>query len=539
MKYRLLLVVLVALSIGGRCQASGRELRACLHAEPKTFNPALVEDDASETIRYLTGGVLIRINRLTQALEPELARAWEIADRGRTIRFQLREGLKFSDGTPFTAADVAFTFRTLLSPEMHSPTADSFRSGVGSIRTAVQGPAQVSLTFPAPVAGLERLFDQVAIVSARSPIKEQAVLGPFAVAEHKSGSYILLRRNPNYWKKDSEGHPLPYLDSIRLEIQQNREMELIRFRRGELDVIDSLEPDQFEQLAATSSSAVDAGPSLDNEVVWFNQAARSPLPEYKKAWFRSREFRRAISESINRDDLCRIVYRGHARPGIGPFSSANRFWFDANLKPIPHDPAAALRRLNADGFHRVGDQLIDKDGHRVEFSLITNAGNGARERMAAMIQQDLREIGIQLNIVTLDFLSLIERITRTFQYEACLLGMVNVDLDPNGQMNVWLSSGPQHQWNPEQSAPETAWETEIDKLMRAQASSLDPNARKAYFDRVQEIVSDEAPFLYLVNKDALVAIAPALRNVKSSVLRPQLLWNVERLYLDQPVARVR
>jgi len=461
-----------------------------------------------------------------------------VRDGGRTIRFQLREGLKFSDGTPFTAEDVAFTFRSLLSPEINSPTADAFRSSEGAVQTAVQGTARLTLTFPAPVAGLERLFDQVAIVSAHSPLKERAVLGPFTIAEHKPGSYILLRRNPNYWKKDNAGHPLPYLDSIRLEIQQNREMELMRFQRGQLHLITSLEPEHFEQLAK-SSAATDAGPSLEAEFMWFNQVTRAPIPDYKKAWFRSRSFRRALSEAINREDLCRVVYRGLAHPAVGPFSAANRFWFNAGLKPQAYDPPAALRRLAAEGFHRKGEWLVDRDGHPVEFSIVINAGNRARERMAALIQQDLRGIGVQLNVVTLDFPSLLERISRTFQYEACLLGLINVDLDPNGQMNVWLSSSPQHPWNPEQTAPGTPWEREIDKLMRAQASTLDPKKRKASFDRVQEIVYDQAPILYLVNKDTLVAVSPALGNVKPSVLRPEVFWNAEWLYLVDQTARNR
>jgi peptide/nickel transport system substrate-binding protein len=539
MNRRSTLIVAAALLLGGRCYAGGGELRACLRAEPKTLHPALVADEASETIRYLTGGVLIRVNRLTQALEPELARSWDVRDGGRTIRFQLREGLRFSDGTPFTAEDVAFTFRSLLSPEMHSPAADSFRSSEGSVKTAVQGSAGVTLTFPAPVAGLERLFDQVAILSAQSRLKERAVLGPFAIAEYKPGSYILLRRNPNYWKKDSAGRQLPYLDAIRLEIQQNREIELLRFQRGQLDLISSLEPEHFDRLAAASSSVKDAGPSLGAEVMWFNQVVRAPIPDYKRAWFRSRGFRNALSAAINREDLCRVVYRGHARPGVGPFSAANRFWFNAKLKPRPYDPSAALRALAAEGFQRKGESLIDRNGHPVEFSVITNAGNRERERMAAMIQQDLSKLGIRLNIVTLDFPSLIERISRTFQYEACLLGMVNVDLDPNAQMNVWLSSSPQHQWNPEQAAPATPWEAEIDKLMRTQASTLDPKVRKASFDRVQEIVSQEEPFLYLLNKDALVAVSPALRSVKPSALRPELFWNAEWLSLEEQTARNR
>jgi peptide/nickel transport system substrate-binding protein len=146
-----------------------------------------------------------------------------------------------------------------------------------------------------------------------------------------------------------------------------------------------------------------------------------------------------------------------------------------------------------------------------------------------MLQQDLAAIGIHLNVVTLDFPSLLERIAKTFDYEACLLALTNLDLDPSGQMNVWLSSAENHQWNPNQKQPATPWEAEIDKLMRAQAAETRPDARKRYFDRVQQIVSDQAPFLYLVTKNSLTAISPAVRNSSPVVLTPQAFWNVEVL----------
>jgi peptide/nickel transport system substrate-binding protein len=264
--------------------------------------------------------------------------------------------------------------------------------------------------------------------------------------------------------------------------------------------------------------------------MWFNQVAAAPIPAYKKAWFQSANFRRAISEAINREDLARVVYGGHARAAIGPVSPANEFWFNKALKAPAHDPQHSLHMLEQDGFHLKGNELLDSEGHVVEFSLITNAGNKARERMSAMIQQDLAQIGIRLNVVTLDFPSLIERITRSFDYEACLLGLVNVDLDPNGQMNVWLSTASNHQWNPEQKTPATPWEAEIDRLMQAQAATTDANKRKEYFDEVQRIVCEGAPFIYLVNKDALAAISPKLGNAAAVVLRPQTYWNAEWLY---------
>jgi peptide/nickel transport system substrate-binding protein len=539
-QHRLVFLLSVVLTAVGVAAQSGAQLRFCLRSEPKTLNPVLVADDASDTIRYLTGGVLMHLNRQTQQLEPGLATSWKVSDNGKTISFKLRQNVSFSDGTPFSAEDVVYTMQQLMDPTLHSPTGDAFRSGEGKVVTQVTSKNQVTVTFPAPVVGLDKLFDQVAIMSAKSPKKEMAVLGSYYVAENKAGAYLILKRNPNYWKHDPTGVQLPYIDSVRLDIQQNRDMEMLRLVRGEIDFVNSVDAEYYDKLVAQAPNlAYDAGVSLDSEQMWFNQVPASSLPAYKKAWFTSTNFRRAISQSINRADLARVVFRGHARPAVSWVSPANQFWFNARLQPHTFDQKSALQVLAQDGFHMQNGTLHDRDGHAVEFSVITNAGNKDRERMATMIQQDLAGIGIRLNIVTLDFPSLIERIARSFNYEACLLGLVNDDLDPNSQMNVWLSSAENHQWNPSQKTPATAWEAEIDGLMRTQASTLDLKKRKQAIDRVQEIVWQQEPFIYLVNKNAMSAVSTALHNARPVVLRPQVYWNIDQLTLGAELARNR
>ena len=535
-RHTLLLVILAA---SAAAQPSN-ELRFCLHADPKTFDPLQVDDSDSETVRYLTGGVLLRVNRVTEQLTPELATSWKVDEQGRRITFHLRHGVSFSDGTPFSADDVAYTMTRLMDPNLHSPAADSFRSSTLPPRIARSSADTVSITFGAPVSGLERLFDQVAILSAHSPRQSAAVLGPFQVAEYKPGVELLLSRNLHYWKTDAAGRRLPYADRIHLQIQQNRDLELVLFRRGELDLIEKLDPDMFEKLAHDEPAAVfDAGASLESEMMWFNQSPSAPLPAYKKAWFTSQAFRRAVSEAINRHDLARIVFKGHAEPAAGPISPANRFWVNSSLRPHPFDVPSALRSLREAGFQEHSGNLYDSAGHAVEFSLITNAGNRTRERMAAMIQQDLTALGIRVNVVTLDFPSLIERMTQTLAYEACLLGLTNIDLDPSAQMNVWLSSAANHQWNPSQKAPATPWEAEIDRLMQRQAAEQRPEVRKRLFDRVQQIVWDQESFIYLVDKNSLMAFAPVLQNTAPAAVTPQAYWNVEYLRKAPELARNR
>ncbi len=513
--------------------ASGSELRFALHDEPKTLDPLMTADESEEAVRYLTEGVLIRINRLTQQPEAELATSWNISKDSKTIVFELRQSVTFPDGSPFTAEDVVHTFRDLLDPGLHSPIADTFKSDKGTVRVSARGKYSVAVDFPTPTGGIERMFDQVAIVSAKASHRPAPGLGPYVIADRKPGAGILLKRNPAYWKRDVNHTQLPRIDSIRLDFEQNRDLELLRFKRGEVQLIDKLTPALYERLASEApGSAIDAGPTLESEFMWFNQAPQSPLPSAKKEWFQSSAFRRAISKAIQRADLCRVVYRGHASPASGPVSPANKLWFKEGMTPEIFDPAAALKLLESDGFRMQAGSLRDRHGNAVEFSVITNAGNAARERMAAMIQQDLAKVGMKVNIVTLDFASLLERMTRTLNYEACLLGLVNVDPDPSELMNVLLSSASNHPWNPSEKTPATAWEAEIDRLMLAQAATADYKTRKKDFDRVQEILWQQAPVIYLLHPNALSAVSPQLAGIKPAAFFPHVFWDIEHAVLN-------
>lgn len=509
------------------------QLRFFLRSDPRTLDPLLAEDAGSELIRYLTSGVLLRINRVDQQLQPELATSWKTSADGRQISLQLRKGVRFSDGSPFDAADVVHTFKLLLAPELHSATADAFRVGEAVPQVRVKGPSEVVLIFPAPMASAARLLDSVPMLSSRSPDK-RTVAGPFRIAENKAGSYLLLRRNLNYWKRDSSGKLLPRLSSIRIGIQSSRELEGLAFRRAEIDLISSLDARTFEDIAKSlPGQGRDLGPALDQEFMWFNQIRSAKIPEHKKEWFRATAFRRAVSLAIDRADISRIAFRGHAVPAAGPYPASNKLFFNPALRPQKVDIAKAQQLLRSAGFVRSGETLRDARGNPVAFTIVTNAGNRMREQQAALIQRDLKALGIQINIVTLDFPALLERIGKTFEYEACLLGLVNVDPDPNGQMNVFLSSGANHQWNPKQAKPETPWEAEIDALMRKQSSAAAENERRSSFNRVQEILYEQQPFIYLVHPNALAAISPGVKHARPGTLRPHLLWNVEMLYVPR------
>lgn len=510
-------------------QTHAKELRFAIAADPKTFDSLQSAESGSEVIRYLTAGVLVRINRSTNEVEPELAESWQLKDGGRAIQFHLRAGLKFSDGKPLTAGDVARTLRRALDPAEGSPTGDTFRSADGLPVVTVISPRDIAIRYKSPKPSIDRLFDELGIGPAK-PARLPASSGPFYVAEYTPGSFVRLVRNPNYWKRDSAGRQLPYLDSIRIDIQENHDIELARFLRGELQLILKLDPDQFERVNKEKPGAArDLGPSFDPEFMWFNQMPVKSLPEWKRQWFGSAGFRHAVSAAIRRDDMARIVYRGHARSAAGPISPANSFWFNAALKIPSADP---LKLFAAEGFALRGGVLRDRAGRPVEFSLITNSGNRPRERMAALLQSDLRKVGIRVSVATLDTGSVLDRITKSHDYEAALFGFSNVDEDPMQQMNVWLSSGGLHPWWPNQKTPATAWEARMDALELGQAATASRAERKKAIDEMQRIAVEQEPILHLVYPNALCAISPLLKGVKPGVAPPGVLWNIEWLRFD-------
>ncbi len=230
-----------------------------------------------------------------------------------------------------------------MDPALHSPTGDAFRSGSGKVVATVLAPDKIAITFPAPVAGLDEAVRRGRDRFCRSRRRKRwRRSARFMLRSTSRARTSTCSRNPNYWKHDAAGRQLPYLDAVKLEIQANRDIEFVKFTRNEIHLINAHGRRLLRPAVAhrRRTRCVMPGPSLDSEQMWFNQVPSAPIPAYKREWFKSRNFRLAISSAINRDDLCKVVYKGHASPALGPVSPANKFWFDARLQPVPlrHEP---------------------------------------------------------------------------------------------------------------------------------------------------------------------------------------------------------
>jgi peptide/nickel transport system substrate-binding protein len=314
---------------------------------------------------------------------------------------------------------------------------------------------------------------------------------------------------------------------------------VVSYLSGEADILNRVGFRNFELLredARTKGDQLaDAGPGLEYNFLFFNLGAvdAQKFPEIagRQVWFRDVEFRRAVSLALDREAIVRLIYGGHAAPLWGHVTPANRAWLNGGLPAPPQSVEKARRLLENRGFRWTADgALTDPSGKPVEFSIVVSSSSPERVQMATIVQDDLKKLGMRVQVVSLEFRALIDRVLNSRQYEACILGLVSGDADPNPEMNVWLSSGGSHLWNPGQEKPMTPWEAEIDSLMRQQMTTLDPARRKRLYDRVQQIASDNLPLICLASPNILVAARKNLGNFQPAAVDHYTLWNVEQLY---------
>ncbi len=548
------------LALPGEIGKQGGRLVISLRAEPKTLNPLTAADAPSrEVILGAMQADLIHINRATQLTEPALAKSWNVSPDGLQYTLTLRKGLRFSDGQPLDADDVLFTLRVYLDENVHATQRDQLIVGGKPIAVRKVDAQTVVFQLAKTYGAGERLFDGLAILPRRllekpytagklsqawplaTSANQWAGLGPFRLKEYVAGQKLVLERNPYYWKQDTKGNRLPYLDELVFLFVPNADAQVLRFQSGETDLISRLGAENFAVLSRQQGgyTMADAGPGLEYNFLFFNLnepgGKTSPDLARKMKWFREIKFRQAISAAVDRDAIVRLVYQGRGAALWGPVTPGNRRWGNAS---IPHpqrslEKARALLKEAGFTWTAVTDgesTLMDSDAKPVEFSILTSSTNADRTKMATLIQDDLKQLGMRVQVVPMEFRSLIDRVTQTKEYEACVQGLVSFDADPTPDLNVWLSSGGTHLWNPSQPRAATAWEAEIDKLMEQQLAAPSYEQRKKSFDRVQQILAENQPMIFLASPDILTGAKNSIGNFHPAVLEPYVLWNVEQLY---------
>lgn len=551
--------------VHGLAGRSGGRLVFAQRAEPKTLNPVIAADVPSREVIHRIMADLIHINRESQQTEPALAKSWKVSADGLRYTLELRQGLRFSDGHPFSADDVIFTFQVFLDEKLHSPQRDLWILDGKPIVVRKLDTYKVAFELPKPNAVAERLFDSVSMLprhrleklwregklaeawGPQTPPGEIVGMGPFRLKEYAAGQHLTLERNPYYWKAAEQGVRLPYLAEVTFLFAGTEDNLVLRFQAGETDVISRLSARNYAVLEKGQERSGyvlrNLGPGFEFNFLFFNlndpppnSTTHSTTPAAARlATFRRLSFRRAVSAAIDRDAMVRLIYLGRAAPLAGPVPPGNKAWIDSRIPAPVRSIARARETLAADGFKWTSNgALLNPEGRPVEFSIVASNSSAERLQMATMIQDDLKPLGMRVNVVPLEFRSMLERLQGSHEYEACVLGLQSTDADPNPDMSTWLSSGANHLWHPAQKAPATAWEAEIDGLMRQQIGTRKYAERKRLFDRVQELVAQNLPVIPLLSPNILVGAKKDLGNFRPALLDHYVLWNIEELYWRTP-----
>jgi peptide/nickel transport system substrate-binding protein len=534
----------------------GGELVASLRSEPANYNRYFDASAAADLMAVLTQARLVRVNRVTDALEPALAERWESAADGRTHTLHLRKGVKFSDGAPFTADDVLFSFAVAYDAA-GSRVGDSVTAAGQRLQATSTDPSTVVIRLPVAFAPGLRILDNLPILPRHkldaafksgtiqkawvpsTPLSEIAGLGPFVLSEHVAGQRLVFTRNPHYWRRTADGAELPYLEKLRIEIIPDQNAEALRLESGATDLMSNadIRPDDYARFKRLADQGrlklLDAGVGLDPNVLWFNLKPGTAAD--RKPWLRRSEFRQALSYGVDREAIANTVYLGAAVPVSSPVTPRFGPWYSTDVPTYAHDPARARRLLATIGMtDKNGDgQLEDESGAPVRFSVLVQKDATIRERTVSLLQEQLRRLGIAIDVVGMDLGSIGKR-WMTGDYDSIFHGFQVSATDPAMTLDFWLSSGSSHFWNPGQANPATPWEASIDDLMRKQSSSTDMAERQRLFVEVQRVFAEHVPALYFVAPKVTIALSPRVMNAAPAPQVPQLLWSADTLAVSAP-----
>jgi peptide/nickel transport system substrate-binding protein len=469
--------------------------------------PSITTDGASHEVGGLIYDGLVRRDKDLNIV-PHLAESWEMSRDCLTLTFRLRRDVKWHDGAPFTAEDVRFTYETMIHPK--TPTA--YKEDFLQVKElAVLDPYTVRITYDTPYAQALESWDAymlprhlLAPYVAEGKLREAPQnrepvgTGPYRFVEWRPGERVVLVSSPDYF----DGRP--YLSRIVYRIIPSQATIFLELKAKGVD---------FSNLTAIQYARQTDYPA-------FNKAYRKysyPSNVYtyfgfnlEDPRFADRRVRQAFAHAIDKRELIDGVRLGLAREATGPYKPGT--WaHNPDVARYPYDPARARALLAKAGWEdRDGDGLLDKDGQPFAFTILTNQGNEERKKVAEIIQQRLRAIGVAVEIRTLEWASFIKEFVKKRRFEAIILGW-GIGQDPD-QYNIWHSS----KTGPEDLNHIAYRNHEVDRMLEAGRASCQREERLKPYLRLQEILAEDQPIIFLYFPDALPVVSSRVYGIEES-----------------------
>ncbi|MBE0605863.1 MAG: peptide-binding protein [Deltaproteobacteria bacterium] len=507
----MVLLLLLAACSGGKPESAGK---GAVVSDVPAFGDAIVEGsigdvsgflsavttDASshEAAGYVFNG-LVRYDRNLK-LEGELAESWDVSPDGKRITFHLRKGVKWHDGAPFTSDDVMFTYKRMIDPRTPTAYGEDFRQVK---RASAPDPSTFVVEYARPFApalaswGMhvlpKHLLEKYPDIS-KSPLNRKPLgTGPYRFVEWKTGEKVVFDASPDYF----EGKP--YISRVITRVIPDQATMFLELKSGGVDIM-TLTPPQYVRQTETAEFKKSFNRYKYTASGYTYLGFRLSHP-----FFRDKRVRQAIAHAADKKALIDGVLLGLGQEATGPYKPGT--WaYNPSVRKYPHDPAKAKALLAEAGWKEKEGVLV-KDGQPFEFTVLTNAGNDARAKTAAILQQNLAEVGIRIKIRTVEWAAFINEFIDKRKFDAVILGW-NITPDPD-QYDIWHSSktGPKELNHVGFANPE------VDRLLDEGRSTFDLEKRKKAYFRIQEILAEEQPYVFLYVPEALPVVHNRFRGI--------------------------
>ncbi|KWT92658.1 peptide-binding protein [Candidatus Magnetominusculus xianensis] len=485
-------------------------------AEPSVLIPVLAGDSASHSV---SGNIFNGLVKYAPDLSTvgDLAESWEISPDGLTITFHLKKGVRWTDGADFTAEDVLFGFQTIISDKTPTPYKEDFLQvktaetpDNHTFRVTYGKPFAPALNTWGSLVVLPKHLLQGVDITKTPLIRKPVGMGPYKLDTWVSGQELTLSSNQDYF----EGRP--YIDKYVYRIIPDQSTMFMALKAGEVDLM-GVTPIQFKR--QTDSEYFNAN---------FNKY-RYPVFSYtylgfnlRHPFFGDKRVRQAIAHAIDKQEIIDIVLYGLATPSTGPYVP-NTWPYNPNVKKYDFNPAKAKALLAEAGWIDTGG-ILSKNGVPFEFTILTNMGNPLRMKTAAIIQWKLKQVGIKVNIRALEWSTFLNEFIDKKRFDAVILGWgIGMDGD---QYDIWHSS----KTKDKEFNFVSYSNSEVDALLETGRRTFDIDKRKAAYYKIQAILADELPYLFLYVPDALVVVNKKFMGIEPTTIG--IGYNLPKWYVS-------
>jgi len=470
-------------------------------ADARTLIPILASDSASSDVCSMIYNGLVKYDKNIQLI-PDLAQNWEIQENGLIIIFHLRKNVFWHDGKPFSAKDVEFTYKKLLDPRVKTPYSGDFER----VKTfEVLDDYTIKVTYKEPFAPALSSWGMSIIpkhllenqdLNTTSLQRKPIGTGPYKFKSWKTQELIELESNHDYFEKR------PFIDRYIYRVIPDEATMFLELQTKGVD-LSGLTPLQY---------------SRQTDSDFFKKNYRKfKLPGFnftylgynlKNPKFQDIRIRQALNYAVDKEEIIKTVLLGLGRVANGPFIPES--WaYDASTKPAPFSQEKAKQLLKEAGWTDVNsDGWLEKNKEVFEFTILTNQGNEERIKIAQIIQMRLKDIGIRVKIKVVEWSVFLTEFIDKRNFETVLLGW-SLSRDPDC-FDIWHSSKTK-----EGEFNFIGYQNEeVDRLLVEARRNFDQEKRKNYYNRINQILYEDQPYMFLYVPDSLPVITSRVRGIK-------------------------